>query len=78
MMILMAKGFIIATPFIVRSISGNIMMPALSAGMGGAYGFGKALGGNQQAYSLGHTLGYLRNTVANLMERGPVSGHLNR
>lgn len=51
MMILMAKGFIIATPFIVRSISGNIMMPALSAGLGGAYGFGKALGGSQQAYN---------------------------
>lgn len=51
MMILMAKGFIIATPFIVRAISGNIMMPALSAGMGGAYGFGKALGGSQQAYN---------------------------
>ena len=31
MMVLMAKGFIIATPFIVRAISGNIMMPALSA-----------------------------------------------
>ncbi|BBU59483.1 hypothetical protein KU6B_57480 (plasmid) [Mameliella alba] len=51
MMLLMAKGFIIATPFIVRAISGNIMMPALSAGMGGAYGFGRALGGNQQAYN---------------------------
>ncbi|ODM45804.1 conjugal transfer protein TrbL [Ruegeria sp. PBVC088] len=51
MMVLMAKGFIIATPFIVRAISGNIMMPALSAGMGGAYGFGRALGGNQQAYN---------------------------
>jgi len=51
MMVLMAKGFIIATPFIVRSISGNIMMPALSAGMGGAYAFGRALGGSQQAYN---------------------------
>ena len=51
MMILMAKGFIIATPFIVRAISGNIMMPALSAGLGGAYGFGRALGGSQQAYN---------------------------
>ncbi len=51
MMVLMAKGFIIATPFIVRAISGNIMMPALSAGMGGAYGFGRALGGSQQAYN---------------------------
>ena len=51
MMVLMAKGFIIATPFIVRSISGNIMMPALSAGLGGAYGFGRALGGSQQAYN---------------------------
>lgn len=30
MMVLMAKGFIIATPFLVRAISGNIMMPALS------------------------------------------------
>ena len=35
MMVLMAKGFIIATPFLVRAISGNIMMPALSAGFGG-------------------------------------------
>jgi len=26
MMVLMAKGFIVATPFIVRAISGNIMM----------------------------------------------------
>jgi type IV secretion system protein VirB6 len=51
MMVLMAKGFIIATPFIVRAISGNIMMPALSAGMGGAYGFGRALGGSPQAYN---------------------------
>ena len=34
MMVLMAKGFIIATPFIVRAISGNIMMPALSGGLG--------------------------------------------
>ncbi len=50
-MVLMAKGFIIATPFIVRAISGNIMMPALSGGLGGAYGFGKALGGSQQAYN---------------------------
>jgi type IV secretion system protein VirB6 len=30
MMVLMAKGLIIATPFIVRAISGNIMMPAAS------------------------------------------------
>ena len=51
MMILMAKGFMIATPFIVRAISGNIMMPALSAGLGGAYGFGRALAGSQQAYN---------------------------
>ncbi|RLQ84965.1 type IV secretion system protein [Notoacmeibacter ruber] len=29
MMILMAKGFILATPFIVRSISGNVVMPAM-------------------------------------------------
>lgn len=51
MMVLMAKGFIIATPFIVRAISGNIMMPALSGGLGGAYSFGRALGGSQQAYN---------------------------
>lgn len=51
MMVLMAKGFIVATPFVVRAISGNIMMPALSAGLGGAYAFGKALGGSQQAYN---------------------------
>lgn len=36
MMVLMAKGFIIATPFLVRAISGNIMMPALSAGSAAA------------------------------------------
>lgn len=51
MMILMAKGFIIATPFIVRAISGNIVMPALTSGMGGAYAFGRAMGGNQQSYN---------------------------
>lgn len=27
------KGFIIATPFIVRAVSGNIVMPALTSGM---------------------------------------------
>ena len=41
-MVLMAKGFIVATPFIVRAISGNIMMPALSGGVGGSYGFMRA------------------------------------
>ena len=49
MMILMAKGFIVATPFIVRAISGNIVMPALTSGMGGAYSFGRAAMGSQQA-----------------------------
>lgn len=49
MMVLMAKGFIIATPFIVRAISGNIMMPAISGGLGGAYAFGRAAFGSQQA-----------------------------
>jgi type IV secretion system protein VirB6 len=48
---LMAKGFIVATPFIVRAISGNIMMPALSGGLGGSYGFARAAMGNQQAYN---------------------------
>jgi type IV secretion system protein VirB6 len=51
MMILMAKGFIIATPFIVRAISGNIVMPAMTSGLGGTYAFGRALGGSQQAYN---------------------------
>ncbi|WP_430450371.1 hypothetical protein [Rhodophyticola sp.] len=49
-MVLMAKGFIIATPFIVRAISGNIMMPALSGGLGGSYRFARASMGSQQAY----------------------------
>ncbi|MEO0644347.1 MAG: hypothetical protein AAFY47_13170, partial [Pseudomonadota bacterium] len=49
MMVLMAKGFIIATPFIVRAVSGNIMMPAISGGLGGAYAFGRAAFGSQQA-----------------------------
>jgi type IV secretion system protein VirB6 len=51
MMVLMAKGFIIATPFIVRTISGNIMMPALSAGFGGGYAFARGLAGSQQVYN---------------------------
>jgi len=51
MMVLMAKGFIIATPFIVRAISGNIMMPALSGGLGGGYSFARAAIGSQQAYN---------------------------
>jgi type IV secretion system protein VirB6 len=51
MMVLMAKGFIVATPFIVRAISGNIMMPALSGGMAGSYGCARAAMGNQQAYN---------------------------
>ena len=51
MMVLMAKGFIIATPFIVRAISGNIMMPALSGGLGGGYSFARAAMGSQQSYN---------------------------
>lgn len=51
MMVLMAKGFLVATPFIVRAISGNIMMPALSGGLSGSYGFMRAAMGNQQAYN---------------------------
>jgi len=51
MMVLMAKGFIIATPFLVRAISGNIMMPALSAGFGGSYAFARGLAGSQQVYN---------------------------
>ena len=49
MMVLMAKGFIIATPFIVRAISGNIVMPALTSGMGGSYEFARAAMGSKQA-----------------------------
>ena len=51
MMVLMAKGFIVATPFIVRAVSGNIMMPALSAGFGGSYAFARGLAGSQQVYN---------------------------
>ncbi|MCO6385264.1 type IV secretion system protein [Oceanicola sp. 502str15] len=51
MMVLMAKGFLCATPFIVRSISGNIMMPALSAGLGGGYAFARGLSGSRQVYN---------------------------
>jgi len=60
MMVLMAKGFIIATPFIVRAISGNIMMPAISGGLGGAYAFGRAAFGSVQAqnrYLMGSATG---------------------
>ena len=48
MMVLMAKGFIVATPFIVRGISGNIVMPAMTAGMGGGYEFARAAMGSAQ------------------------------
>jgi type IV secretion system protein VirB6 len=51
MMVLMAKGFIVATPFIVRAVSGNIMMPALTAGFGGSYAFARGLTGSQQVYN---------------------------
>jgi len=51
MMVLMAKGFIIATPFIVRAISGNIVMPALTSGMGGSYQFARAAMGSPHAVS---------------------------
>ncbi len=51
MMILMAKGFIIATPFIVRAISGNIVMPAMTSGLGGAYAFGRAASGSQHPFA---------------------------
>ncbi|MFU1479628.1 hypothetical protein ACM25N_18700 [Roseovarius sp. C7] len=51
MMVFMAKGFILATPFLVRAVSGNIVMPALSSGLGGAYQFGAAAVGSQQAYN---------------------------
>lgn len=60
MMVLMAKGFILATPFIVRAISGNIMMPAISGGLGGGYAFGRAAFGSQQAvnrYLMGNASG---------------------
>ncbi|KIN69908.1 Conjugal transfer protein [Sulfitobacter noctilucae] len=60
MMVLMAKGFILATPFIVRAVSGNIMMPAISGGLGGTYAFGRAAFGSAQArnrYLMGNASG---------------------
>lgn len=49
MMVLMAKGFLLAIPFIVRSISGNVVMPAMTSGMGGSYEFARAAMGSQMA-----------------------------
>lgn len=60
MMVLMAKGFILATPFIVRAISGNIMMPAMTGGLGGSYEYGRGLVGSRQAqnaYLMGNASG---------------------
>lgn len=60
MMVLMAKGFIIATPFIVRAISGNIMMPAMTGGVGGSYEYGRGFFGSRQAqnaYLVGNASG---------------------
>lgn len=51
MMVFMAKGFILATPFLVRAVSGNIVMPALSSGLGGAYAFGRAASGSQHSFA---------------------------
>lgn len=77
MMILMAKGFIVATPFIVRAISGNIVMPALTSGMGGSYAFGRALGGSQQAqnrYLMGSATGseYAGLRLRSMVTRQPM------
>lgn len=68
-MVLMAKDFIIAPPFIVRAISGNIMMPALSGGLGGAYSFGRALCGSQQTYNRYLISGAIGNEYAALRAR---------
>lgn len=60
MMVIMGKGFILATPFIARSISGNIVMPAMMAGAGGSYQFARAAMGSQQAqnrYKMGNASG---------------------
>ena len=51
MMVLMAKGFIVAIPFLVRAISGNIVMPPLSGGLDGTSSFARAAMGSQQAYN---------------------------
>lgn len=48
MMIMMAKGFLLATPFLVRAVSGNIVMPALSSGLGGSYSFARGAAGSEQ------------------------------
>lgn len=47
MMVFMAKGFILATPFLVRAISGIIVMPALSSGLGGAGDFARGAYGSR-------------------------------
>ncbi|WP_179381343.1 type IV secretion system protein [Jannaschia marina] len=77
MMVLMAKGFIIATPFIVRAISGNIVMPALTSGLGGSYAFGRAFGGSQQAqnrYLMGSATGseYAGLRLRSMVTRQPM------
>ena len=72
MMVLMAKGFIVATPFIVRAISGNIMMPAMTGGLGGSYEFGLGFTGSRQArnaYLVGNASGA---TAAGLRARAMV------
>ena len=83
MMVFMAKGFIIATPFLVRSISGNIVMPALSSGLGGAYDFARGAAGSQMARnrrnvgtaSLGERLG-LRANAGMTEARGQLAASL--
>lgn len=41
MMVLMAKGFILATPFLVKAVSGNIVMPAVTHGVSGSADFAR-------------------------------------
>ncbi len=91
MMIMMAKGFLLATPFLVRAVSGNIVMPALSSGIGGVSDFGRGAVGSQMARnregvgtaSFGERVGLrtneaLREVGANLLNRrnvGPGQTH---
>lgn len=52
MLVLMSKAFILATPFIVRSISGNVVMPAMQAvSSDGVRGYAEGLASTQGSQS---------------------------
>ena len=74
MLILMAKGFILSTPFIVRSISGNVVMPAMVPMGDGAMRFGAGLAKTQGSERRKHLGARTGPELAGAFTRATVVG----